>query len=148
MLFQKEMRLPTDNEMLPRVHDQKEQDPESSIQLLLEQRKLVFQETENSIKAAQIRQKHTYDRKHIQEELTVGTEVLVENTAQKQRKGRKLQELFKGKYTIAESCGKGLYKIMNEQRKVHQKTLTISRLKVYKNRDCTRSITNSCQVHK
>jgi len=108
------MRLPTCNERLPRAHNQVEGNPEASIQVLLEKRKLVFKDAENNIKAAQIRQKQTYDRKHIQEELTVGMEVLVENTAQIKRKGGKLQELFKGKYVIAENLGKGLYIILNE----------------------------------
>ncbi len=37
-----------------------------------------------NIKDAQKKQKETYDRKHLQEELSVGTEVMVENTAQKE----------------------------------------------------------------
>lgn len=49
---------------------------------------------------AQRKQKETYDRKHTPEELPVGTEVMVENTAQKDRKGGKLDDMFKGNYFI------------------------------------------------
>jgi len=45
---------------------------------------------------------------NIHEELSIGTSVLVENSAPKSRKGGKLQEMFPGSYTIAENLGKGL----------------------------------------
>ena len=50
---------------------------------------------------AQQKQKETYNRKHLHEELTLhGTEVLIENTAQKGQKGGKLDDTFDGPYTL------------------------------------------------
>lgn len=46
-----------------------------------------------NIAKAQKQQKETYDRKHLQKELEVGTKVLLENTAQQQRKGGKMEPL-------------------------------------------------------
>lgn len=137
MLYQKEMRLPIDNEMLPDFQESENQsceDLEATIQTLLGKRKQVFGMAAKNIKRAQKKQKQTYDRKHLPEELSVGTEVMVENTAQKERKGGKLHELFRGTYSIAESLGKGLYKLRNQQGMVLQKKYNISRLKVYKRR--------------
>ena len=57
---------------------------------------------------------------------------MVENTAQKERKGGKLDHLFKGTYCIEESLGKGLYMLRNKQGSVLKKKFNISRLKVYK----------------
>ena len=78
---------------------------------LLIKRGSVFEKVAKKIEEAQKRQKHTYDRKLICAELSIGTKVMVENSAQKGRKGGKLQEVFRGNYTIAESLGKGLYKL-------------------------------------
>ncbi len=50
---------------------------------------------------------------------------MVENTAQKERKGGKLN-------VIAKSLGKDLYKLRNRQGAVLQKKFNIRRLKVYK----------------
>ena len=110
MLFQQEMRLPIDVEVMPIPSDPKgqpEEDLEATIQALLERREQVFEKAEN-IKNAQKKQKETYDRKHTPEELPVGTEVMVENTAQKDRKGGKLDDMFKGNYFIHERLGKGI----------------------------------------
>ena len=49
---------------------------------------------------AQRKQKETYDSKHIPEELPAETQVMAENTAQKDRKGGKLDDMFKGNYFI------------------------------------------------
>ena len=80
------------------------------------------------------KQKKTYDRKHLQVQIPVGTEVMVENTAQKEQKGGKLDHLFKGTSCIEESLGKGLYMLRNKQGSVLKKKFTISRLTVYKSR--------------
>ena len=49
---------------------------------------------------AQRKQKETYDCKHTPEELPVGTEAMGENTVQKDRKGGKLDDMFKGNHFI------------------------------------------------
>ena len=133
MLFQKEMRLPIDVEIMP-VADMSEEDLEATTQALLKKRKKMFKKAAKNIKDAQKKQKDTYDRKHLPELLAVGTKVMVENTAQKERKGGKLDETFKGIYYIEESLGKGLYKLKNQQGDILKKTFNISRLKVYKTR--------------
>ena len=56
----------------------------------------MFKKAESNISAAQERQKQTYDRKHQPEEIAEGTQVLLENTAQKQRKGGKLEPAWLG----------------------------------------------------
>ena len=121
MLYQKEMQLPIDAEILADIQeadDQSSDDPEATIQVLLGKREEVFRKAAQNIKESQKKQKETYDRKHMPKELAVGTEVMVENTAQKQRKGGKFKELFMGTYVIAEALGKGLYKLRNQQGKI------------------------------
>ena len=137
MLFQKEMRLP---QTMPSNDSEpiEEQNVDDTIKTLLGKRKLVFEKATKNIKAAQKKQKETYNRKHLPEELSVVTLVMIDNTAQKERKGGKLHELFKG--TIAQSLGKGLYKLKNQQGKLLQKKFNISRLKLYKKRVEKRSV--------
>ena len=84
---------------------------------------------------AQQYQKETYDRKHLPRELDLGMEVLIENTAQKERKGGKLQDAFLGPYIIHESLGKGIYKVKNKNGVILKKKVDIARLKMYKERD-------------
>ena len=64
---------------------------------------------------------------------------MIKNTAQKDRKGGKLDDMFKGNYFIHERLGKGLYKLSNKKGVVLQKKLNISRRKVYKRRDASNS---------
>ena len=93
MVFQQEMRLPIDVELMPITGDsmdEMEDDVEGAIQILLEKRCQVFEKVEKNIRHAQQKQKETYDRKHQLEELPVGTEVMIENTAQLQQKGESL----------------------------------------------------------
>lgn len=131
------MRLPIDIEMLPNIQEmgnQSSEDVESTIQALLGKRKEVFEKAARNIKHAQRKQKENYDRKNLQKELSVDTEVMVENTAQKERKGGKFKELFRGTYSIAEALGKGLYRLRNKQGIILRKKFNIKRLKVYKRR--------------
>lgn len=93
MLYQQEMRLPIDAELLQRqdreeVND--DMDIEMTIDSLLHSRERAFSKAASNIDNAQKKQKETYDRKHLPEEWPIGTEVLLENTADKQRKGGKL----------------------------------------------------------
>ena len=73
---------------------------------------------------------------------------MVENTAQKERKGGKFEESFKGTYTIEESIGKGLYKLKNQHGKILQKKINISRLKVHKTRDMVEPVHDLKQKQK
>jgi len=63
----------------------------------------------------------------------VGTEVLLENTAQKQRKGGKLEPAWLGPYTIHRCIGKGLYELSKDA-KVVKKKANVARLKIYRKR--------------
>ena len=75
--------------------DQSEEDLEATFQALLERHEQVFEKAEKNIKNAQKKQKETYDRKHTPEELPVGTEVMVENTAIKTERGESLMTCLK-----------------------------------------------------
>ena len=134
MLYQKEMRLPIDVEMMPVIEESNgnsSEDLEAIVHALLVKREEVFRK---AAKDAQKKQKESYDRKHLPKELLVGTEVMIENTAQKERKGGKFKELFRGTYFITEKLGRGLYKLRNQQGVILQKKFNIKRLKVYKRR--------------
>jgi uncharacterized protein HemY len=80
-------------EILPQssTHDGEENSLDETVGALLESRNQAFQKAQTNITKAQKQQKETYDRKHLQKELEVGTKVLLENTAQQQRKGGKME---------------------------------------------------------
>ena len=80
-LFQKEMRLPIDNEIIPIGNIIEEGDLDKTMEILLQKKKELFQKVESNIKISQQKQKETYDRKHLPKELAPGTEILIENTA-------------------------------------------------------------------
>ena len=102
LLFQKEMRLPIDNEIMQNEesHLHMESDMSIVIEALLQTREKLFEATGLNISLAQREQKELYDRKHNPNELQVGTTVLTENTRQKQRKGGKLDDRWLGPYSI------------------------------------------------
>ena len=54
---------------------------------LLERRQQVFSKAKESTDKAQSKLKEQYDAKHSNETFAIGTQVLVENTEDKQRKG-------------------------------------------------------------
>ena len=126
------MRLPIDSEVMSPVNEE-EIDLDGVIQQLIQSRKQVFQEAKSSITTAQKKQKETYDRKHLPGELAVGTQILLENTTQKQRKGGKLEPAWLGPYTINGSIGKGVYELCKDGN-ILKKKVNIARLKVYKKR--------------
>ena len=64
------------------------------------------------------------------QELKTGTKVLVENTYQKQRKGGKWEDLYKGPYVIHTSLGKGVYTLKKMDGTVLKSKHNINRLKV------------------
>ena len=56
--------------------------------------------------------------------------VLLEDTHQKERKGGKLEDKYKGPYEIHKSLGKGVYELKNIGGKVLKTKHNIARLKV------------------
>ena len=138
LLFHQQMRLPIDGEVLPsscdEQEDEEEVDLDQKIQILLASREKAFKAVEANITAAQKCQKETYDRKHQPQVLLEGTEVLLENTHQKQRKGGKMEPLWLGPYVIHRDLGKGLYELKNAEGKLVKKKANINRLKIYTRR--------------
>ena len=131
------MRLPIDNEVMP-SHDEDLEDShelDARIQRILAVREKAFGEAEANIMSAQKTQKETYDRKRQPQVLAEGTEVLLENTAQKQRKGGKMVPLWLGPYIINRNVGKGLYELCDMTGKVIKKKANINRLKIFMRRD-------------
>ena len=134
MLFQQHMRLPIDTECLPSHQEgEEEANIDAIIESLIVSREKVFQHAKISINNAQTKLKETYDRKHQPIEIAAGTQVLLENTAQKQRKGGKLEPAWLGPHTVNRSVGKGLYELLKGD-KVVKKKANIGRLKLYKKR--------------
>lgn len=136
MCFQQVMRLPIDNEVLPSSQDdvEDEEDIDQKIQMLLSSREKSLMEAKINIVNAQEKQKETYDRKHLPDVLSEGTEVLLENTKEKQRKGGKMEPLWLGPYIVSRNINKGLYEIKNIKGKVIKKKANIKRLKIYNRR--------------
>ena len=134
MLYQQHMRLPIDAEVMSNPEQEEEVDHQAVISVLLESREKAFKKAETNISKAQKQQKETYDRKHLQSELPEGSEVLLENTAQKQRKGGKLDDAWLGPYKIHRQLGKGIYELANEKGMVLKKKVNINRLKPFKRR--------------
>lgn len=60
--------------------------------------------------------------------------MLLENTAQKQRKGGKMDPVWLGPYTISKSLGKGVYELKNADGEVLKKKANINRLKKFNRR--------------
>ena len=93
MFFQQNMRLPIDAELqgsTTNAEVPQDDDIEQTVAALLKSREVAFEKAKENISKAQKAQKETYDRKHVQSELPLGTKVWLENTAQKQRKGGKM----------------------------------------------------------
>lgn len=68
---------------------------------------------------------------HLAEELAIGAEVLLENTADKQRKGGNLNPNWFGPYNISKNNGKGVYQLGNKAGDTMRKKVNINRLKLY-----------------
>ena len=106
MLFQQQMRLPIDAEYLP--PQEMEDSFEDVIDDLIASRKRVFGDAKKNLTSAQTKQKESYDLKHQPVLFSVGSQVLLENTAQKNRKGGKLEPAWLRPYTVNKYVGKGL----------------------------------------
>ncbi len=111
--------------------EDQEEELDQRIQDRLANMEQAFQEAEANIAVAQKFQKETYDRNHQPQVLPEGTEVLLEITWQKQRKGGKLHPLWQGPYSIHRVLGNGLYELTNKEGKVIKNKANINHLKVY-----------------
>ena len=63
--------------------------------------------------------------------LSCSTKVLIENTAQKERKGGKFKPKYKGPYVVSRAEGKGVYSLKSLEGKVLKNKVNVARLKVY-----------------
>jgi len=133
MLYQKPMQLPIDAELCQHDGEAEEEDVDIDeiIDNLLERRQQAFSKAKDNIDEAQKKQKLQYDVKRSSEAFPIGTEVLVENTADKQRKGGKLNRVWFGPYTISRFIGKGVYELSNEKGNVVRNKVNVNRLKRY-----------------
>ena len=127
--------------MLPKVDvdlqglcDEDQKQTNEAIEALLQLWQKPFKKAEVNIAAAQKQRKETYDRKHLQSELSEGCEVLLEDTAQKRKKGGKLDDVWLGPFTTHKSLGKGIYQLAAAQGRVLKRKADISRMKPYKRR--------------
>ena len=92
MLHQQHMQLPIDAEVLPKADVDlqglcDEEQTNEAIEAPPQLWQKPFKKAEVNIAAAQKQRKETYDRKDLQSELSEGCEVLLEDTAQKRKKG-------------------------------------------------------------
>lgn len=130
MLYQQEMKLPVDAELCSDDNDG-DNYSDTIIDVLLQSREKMFCKAKCNILDAQEKQKKIYDRKHAPEDYPVGTAVLVENTADKQRKGGKLNSTWMGPYRVSRVIGKGVYELTNKSGSVVRNKVNASRLKLY-----------------
>ena len=126
------MRLPVDSELLTsdeQAYD-KEDDISEIIELLLESRQKAFDKAESNIEQEQKRKRscmtESISQMNYQRVPWYSSMVLLENTAQKQHRG-KLCPAWLGPYTISKHIGKGAYEPTGV---VIRKKANISRLKV------------------
>ena len=125
--------------MEPTTETDIEPDIDETVAALLKPRESAFQKAKENIKKAQQSQKETYNRKHVQSEMSVGTKVWLENTPQRERKGGKMDPVWLGPYVINRSVGKGLYGLKNSNGEVLKKKANIARLKPFISRDPAKS---------
>ena len=114
MLYQQQMRLSIDAKILPQPSTKDVGEDNSineNVGELLESRSEAFQKDQVNITKAQ--KQETCDRKHLQKDLDVGIKVLLENTAQQQRKDGKMESLRFGPFVINKCLGKGIYELKN-----------------------------------
>ena len=130
MMFAHEPSFPIDVELQTeeQLVTQSTDDTEVEMNTLLEIHELIRSAAEANIAKAQKKQKEQYDAKHQVDVLCVGEEVLLENTAEKQRKGGKI---WLGPYTINMEIGKGVYQLKNSDGKILKTSVNAKRLKKY-----------------
>ena len=91
----------------------------------------MYSTAKENITKAQKKQKDYYDSRHQTQTFAVGEKVLVENTAQKQRKGGKLKEKWLGPYQINREICKGVYALESMDGKLMKQSCNVSRLKMF-----------------
>ena len=74
-------------------------------------RSTVQELVKKNIRAAQIKQKNHYDRKHGAQSFSIGSVVVMKDFTRKKRRGGKLDLRWKGPFVITASLGRGLYKL-------------------------------------
>ncbi len=84
-----------------------------------------------NITKAQEKQKKYYDSRHQPQIFSVGEKVLVENTAQKQRKGGKLHDKWLGPYKINREIHSGVYALETIDGKLLKSSCNTTRLKLF-----------------
>ena len=151
MMFGREPRLPIDVELMSQQSssDTLSQPTEEEVTAIVDQQlkvhKTLAHKASANIHEAQTKQKEYYDRKHQPEELAVGTKVLRENTAQKQRKGGKLSDKWLGPYIVHKQMGKGVYQLKTVSGTVLKQKCNVSRLKVYHGIDRHENTSAECE---
>ena len=106
------MRLPIDAECLS---SQKEKGEEVILDEVIDALIKSREKSSKMLKCASKEHKRSKkSRKHQPSGIAIGAQVLLENTAQKQRKGGKLEPAWLGPYTVNRCVGKGLYELYME----------------------------------
>ena len=115
MLFQQNMRLSIDAECLSSQEKGEEVIFDEVIDALIKSREKVFKVAEVCIKRAQKKQRRDIRQKTSPPSvIAIGAQLLLENTAQKQRKGGKLEPAWLGPYIVNRCVEKGLYELWRD----------------------------------
>ena len=139
-MFGREPIFPIDTEVLlsdlsPAEPDQFEnvtkKEVTTAIDSLHSFQKEMYSAVSENIADAQKKQKNYYDSRHQPQIFSVGEKVLVENTAQKIRKGGKLEDKWLGPYKINREIRSGAYALETIDGKLLKKSCNVARLKVF-----------------
>ena len=135
MMFGREPIFPIDTELLLTDSNETEQPTNEEITVAMDRLHSLQREMHSTaatnIKKAQIKQKNYYDSRHEVQSFSIGDKVLVENTAQKQRKGGKLADKWLGPYKINQEIRKGVYGLETLGGNLMKQSSNTSRLKLY-----------------
>jgi len=107
--------------------------PEEQVAAQIQECRNVMQEVRNSklmnLKQAQKQQKKQYDLKHVGPFYSIGDQVMRKNMRRETRQGDKLIARWDGPFKIAETLGKGSYRIKKPNGEILQQRITSTRLK-------------------
>ena len=129
MMFGRHPRLPIDAEFdlnEESYSEPSERDIEQAMENLVKIHKDITAKATVNISEAQKVQKDYYDRKHTPILMNKGAKVLIENTAQRERKGGKLCNKWLGPYIINRHIGKGIYELQTVRGTVLKKKYNLS----------------------
>jgi hypothetical protein len=106
------------------------------VKRLIDIRKKLDVEVKRNVKAAQARQKKSYDARHAQGSYDVGDLVLLKNMRKLSKKGDKLKPNWFGPYIVAECIGSNIYRLKRRDgnQKVLKSKYSSTRLKMYNTR--------------